>query len=193
MKVEIAHDIACVWSALGYARFQRAAGEHRAGGGELDVAFRPYPGAGTPRRHVAPHPDSAARIVRAAAADGLVLDLDRIVPADTVRAHGLIALAAVHGKGEDMAAALYRAYFTDGLNVADTGVLRELASSIGVPWSGGRLPAGPLRAGCAPGPRVPVFRFPDGTVLVGAVSLAALRSELSGGLTPVTAGTDGRA
>lgn len=47
MKVEFTHDIACVWSALGYARFQRAAEEYRAGGGELEVVFRPYRTAGS--------------------------------------------------------------------------------------------------------------------------------------------------
>ncbi|QKW38043.1 DsbA family protein [Actinomadura sp. NAK00032] len=167
MKVEITHDIACVRSALGYARFRRAAEEHRAGGGDLEVVFRPY--AGRPQR-----PQSADRIARAAAAEGLVMRLDRIVPADTFQAHRLIALAAVYGEAEDMAARLYRAYFTDGLDIADAGVLRSLASETGVPWRWPRDGERPVERG----PRVPVFRFPDGTVLVGAVSLAALRNEL---------------
>ncbi|MFG2005127.1 DsbA family protein [Spirillospora sp. NPDC048911] len=229
MKVEIAHDIACVWSALGFARFRRAADEHRAGGAELEVTFRPYdiaethPAAGTRHaaekheavgtqpaagtRHAAEtygvagaydvvgvsdvagaspgrvHPQLASaaraeRIVRAAAVDGLVMNLDRIVPADTFHAHRLIAAAAVHGTAEDMAVRLYRAYFTDGLDIADAGVLRSLASVLGVPWNGELLDARLARSGRGSGPRVPVFRFPDGTVLVGAVSLAALRNEL---------------
>ncbi|QKG27146.1 DsbA family oxidoreductase [Actinomadura verrucosospora] len=186
MKVEFIHDIACVWSALGYARFQRAAEEHRAGGGGLEVVFRPYqtavssagtpPGRGHLRRGPAVLPE---QIARAAAVDGLVLNLDRVVPAHTARAHRLIALAAACGAAEDMAARLYRAHFTDGLDVADADVLRDLASDIGVHWNDGeRSRAEPARSVRAPGPQVPVFRFPDGTVLVGAVSLAALRSEL---------------
>ncbi|MEU9016606.1 DsbA family protein [Actinomadura sp. NPDC048394] len=197
MKVEFTHDIACVWSALGYARFQRAAEEHRAGGGELEVVFRPYqpavspagtpPGRGHRRRGPAAWPE---QIARAAAVEGLVLNPDRIVPADTARAHRLIALAAARGTAEDMAALLYRAHFTDGLDVADTDVLRDLASVIGVRWNGENDGERPPRAEPAPsvrasGPQVPVFRFPDGTVLVGAVSLAALRSELKrAGSTP---------
>ncbi|GAA2118071.1 DsbA family oxidoreductase [Actinomadura napierensis] len=189
MKVEFTHDIACVWSALGYARFQRAAAEHRAGGGELEIVFRPYqtavPSAGTsPSRgdlQLVPAA-GAEQIARAAAADGLVVNLDRIVPAHSAHAHRLIALASAHGTAEDMAARLYRAYFTDGLDIADADVLRSMASAIGVRWNGekdGERPrAEPAQAVCASGPRVPVFRFPDGTVLVGAVSLAALRSEL---------------
>jgi predicted DsbA family dithiol-disulfide isomerase len=189
MKVEITHDIACSWSALGYARFRRAAEEHRAGGGALTVVFRPYqaavPPAGRPLDG-GPSPlvpaARAEQIVRAAAADGLVMRPDRIVPADTSRAHRLIARAAAHGRAEDMAARLYRAYFTDGLDIADASVLRNLASAVGVPWDaekdadadGERLHAEPAPSG----PRVPVFRFPDGTLLVGAVSLAALRGEL---------------
>ncbi|HEU5030101.1 MAG TPA: DsbA family protein [Spirillospora sp.] len=186
MKVEFTHDIACVWSALGYARFQRAAEEHRAGGGELEVVFRPYEtvvsSAGTPpnrghlRRGPAARPE---RIARTAAVDGLVLNLDRIVPARTARAHRLIALAAARGTAEDMAARLYRAHFTDGLDIADADVLRDLASGFGVRWNDDeRRRAEPAGSVQASGPQVPVFRFPDGTVLVGAVSLAALRSEL---------------
>ncbi|WP_160160829.1 DsbA family protein [Actinomadura sp. K4S16] len=189
MKVEFTHDIACVWSALGYARFQRAAEEHRAGGGELEVVFRPYqtsgssagtsPGSGPIQLVPAVRVE---QIARAAAVDGLVVDLDRIVPAHTAHAHRLIALAAAQGVAEDMAARLYRAYFSDGMDIGDANVLRGLASAIGVRWNGeseGERPrAEPVRSARATGPRVPVFRFPDGTVLVGAVSLAALRSEL---------------
>jgi 2-hydroxychromene-2-carboxylate isomerase len=189
MKVEITHDIACIWSALGYARFRRAAEEHRAGGGDLEVVFRPYQiavsSAGTPpsRSHLQPGPAARGeQIARAAAADGLVVNLDRIVPASTAHAHRLISLATAYGRAEDMAAGLYRAYFTDGLDIADGKVLRSLASVIGVRWNsekGGERPRPePAGSGHASGPRVPVFRFPDGTVLVGAVSLAALRSEL---------------
>lgn len=189
MKVEITHDIACAWSALGYARFQRAAGEHRADGGELTVVFKPYkttaPPARTPSNRAHPHlapATHADRIVRAAAADGLVMNLDRIVPADTVHAHRLIATAAALGAAEDMTTRLYRAYFTDGLDIADADVLRNLASQTGVPWTGPKdgeqHPADHARSTRASAPRVPVFRFPDGTVLVGAVTLTALRTEL---------------
>lgn len=190
MKVEFTHDIACVWSALGYARFQRAAEEHRAGGGELEVAFKPYPTAVSPAE---PPPSRgplqlvpAARveqIARAAAVDGLVVDLEKIVPAQTAHAHRLIALAAAQGAAEDMAARLYRAYFSDGLDIGDKNVLRGLAFAMGVDWNGekhGERPhAHPAQSARASDPRVPVFRFPDGTVLVGAVSLATLRSELT--------------
>ncbi|MEU9840296.1 DsbA family protein [Actinomadura sp. NPDC048032] len=185
MKVEFTHDIACVWSALGYARFQRAAEEHRAGGGELEVVFRPYQTAGSAaepppsrgRFPLAP-PARVEQIARAAAVDGLVVNLDRIVPARTADAHRLIALAAAHGTAEDMTARLYRAYFSDGLDIGDVNVLRGLASATGVRWDGERPHAEPARSARVSGPRVPVFRFPDGTVLVGAVSLAALRGEL---------------
>ncbi|MEV0668189.1 DsbA family protein [Actinomadura luteofluorescens] len=189
MRVEFTHDIACVWSALGYARFQRVAEEHRAGGGELEVVFRPYQ---TADSSAGTSPDCgplqlvpAARIeqvAQAAAVDGLVVDLDRIVPAHTAHAHRLIALAAAQGVAEDMAARLYRAYFSDGLDIGDANVLRGLAFAVGVRWNGekeGERPRPePARAARVSGPRVPVFRFPDGTVLVGAVSLSTLRSEL---------------
>ncbi|GAA2263383.1 hypothetical protein GCM10010402_18800 [Actinomadura luteofluorescens] len=185
MEVEFTHDIACVWSALAYVRFQRAAEEHRAGGGELEVVFRPYEtepsSTETPSGRGRLQPAPAARIeqiAQAAAADGLVVNLDRIVPAHTGEAHRLIALAAAHGNAEDMTARLYRAYFSDGLDIGDVNVLRGLASAIGVRWDGERSHAQPARPTRASGPRVPVFRFPDGTILVGAVSLANLRSEL---------------
>ncbi|MGI5200551.1 DsbA family oxidoreductase [Spirillospora sp. CA-108201] len=185
MEVVFTHDIACVWSALGYARFQRAAEEHRTGGGELEVVFRPYQTAVSPAGapsgggRLQPDPGAwAEQIARAAAAEGLALNLDRIVPAPTGDAHRLIALAAAQGAAEDMTARLYRAYFSDGLDVGDADVLRGLACATGVRWDGGKDGETPRAEPERFGPRVPVFRFPDGTVLVGAVSLAALRSEL---------------
>ncbi|WP_051712922.1 DsbA family oxidoreductase [Spirillospora albida] len=192
MKVEIAHDIACVWSALGHARFRRAAEEYRAEGGELDVVYRPYriaadaepaeaPFGGVRALRLGPA-KRADRIVRAAAEDGLIMSLDRVVAADTFHAHRLVALAAEHGRAEAMAARLFRAYYTDGLDVADPHVLRALASETGVPWSAdrgtARVRAELVRTRRSYGAGVPVFRFPDGTVLAGAVSLAAMRTEL---------------
>ncbi|NYD44580.1 putative DsbA family dithiol-disulfide isomerase [Actinomadura luteofluorescens] len=152
MEVEFTHDIACVWSALAYIRFRRAAEEHRAGGGELEVDFRPYEtepsSTETPSGRGQLQPAPAARIeqiARAAAADGLVVNLDRIVPAHTGEAHRLIALAAAQGNAEDMTARLYRAYFSDGLDIGDVNVLRGLASAIGVRWDGERPRAEPAR------------------------------------------------
>lgn len=187
MKVEFAHDIACGWSALGYARFQRAAEEHRAEGGELVVVFRPHR-TGQPRAHRLGPPARAERITRAAAEDGLVMNLDRVVLADTFHAHRLIALAAEHGRAEAVAARLYRVHFADGLDIADPHVLRNLASETGVPWSADRgaeqVRADLMRTRHRFGACVPVFRFPDGTVLAGAVSLAAIRHELRRALQP---------
>lgn len=146
VRVEIVLDVACVWSFLGYARFLRAAARHRAEGGAVEVTFRPFqvaPGAsveGEPlselhRRDFGDEASDKERSMSAlAAADGLTMDFDRAVFANTRGAHRLIALAAGQGRAEAMVERLFRAYFSDGLNVADPATLKRLAAEIGVAW-----------------------------------------------------------
>ncbi|MCS4240350.1 putative DsbA family dithiol-disulfide isomerase [Myroides gitamensis] len=66
------------------------------------------------------------------AAVGIEFRQDIAIPVNTFRAHRLIHLAQIHGKGNEMEEALFFAHFTAGKNVGDLEVLTDLATSIGL-------------------------------------------------------------
>ncbi|MEV0197601.1 DsbA family oxidoreductase [Nonomuraea sp. NPDC050691] len=148
MKVEIFSDVACPWCYIGHTRFARAAERFRARGGTLDVTMRPFqlapdaPAEGEPLLDALARkfgPDAAqmtGRVTEVAAGDGLELRFDHAVSANTFEAHRLVELATRQGRGEEMAERLFRAHFTDGLNVADPDVLAKLAAEAGVQDTG---------------------------------------------------------
>ena len=73
------------------------------------------------------------RQVSARAAEvGLTWRIDDAIATNTRTAHRLMHFANAHGKQHAMAMRLFRAYFTDGLNVGDHGVLADLAAEIGL-------------------------------------------------------------
>ncbi|UYN92854.1 MAG: DsbA family oxidoreductase [Anaerolineales bacterium] len=51
---------------------------------------------------------------------------------NTLHGHRLVHFAAAHGKQAAMLARLFKAYFTDGLNTADTETLVQLAGEVGL-------------------------------------------------------------
>lgn len=63
---------------------------------------------------------------------GLDYRLDRALAVNTRTAHQLSHFAAAHGKQHEMIQRLFKAYFTDGLNVADHQVLGDLAAELGL-------------------------------------------------------------
>ena len=68
-----------------------------------------------------------------ARAVGLAFNYERTVVANTFDAHRLGHLAAISGKGNDLQERLFKAYFIDGLNIADHAVLTTLALDAGLP------------------------------------------------------------
>ncbi|WP_405146676.1 DsbA family oxidoreductase [Sphaerisporangium sp. NBC_01403] len=146
MKVEIFSDVVCPWCYIGHTRFARAAERYREQGGEVEVELRPFqlaPDAeslGEPltawmeRKFGGPEQtrQMTGRVTGAAAESGLELHMDRAVQANSFDAHRLILAATRQGRGEEMARRLFRAYFTDGLNIGDRETLAGLAGEVGV-------------------------------------------------------------
>ncbi|WP_369200798.1 DsbA family protein [Streptomyces sp. PU-14G] len=143
-RIELVHDFVCARSYLAFTRLRRAHALHRAEGGTTRLVLRPYqirpdtPAEGEPlfEVHRRERGEAVARAIRAdrtlGAADGLDLRFDRAVFANTRAAHHLTAQAATQHRALDMAARLFRAYFTDGLDIADPHVLTRLAAEVGV-------------------------------------------------------------
>ncbi|MFG3706104.1 DsbA family protein [Micromonospora sp. NPDC047670] len=150
---QMAIDIACSHSYLGWSRLQPVLRETRAAGALIDISFLPAQIA--PDAPVDPEPLDAvhARVfgpgakaqteamTRAAAAEGIELRYDRAQFTNTRRAHLLLARAQTQGLGEEAVTELFAAYFRFGRNVSDPSVLREIAASIGLDYGGGTTAA----------------------------------------------------
>ncbi|MFI6496377.1 DsbA family protein [Nonomuraea typhae] len=144
MKVEIFSDVVCPWCYIGHTRFARAAEAFRAAGGTVEITMRPFqlnpdaPLEGEPllralERKFGPNVGQmTGQVTAVAEQEGLELNFDEAVSANTAEAHRLIEVATAQGKGEEMAHRLFRAHFTDGLNVGDPDVLAKLAADAGV-------------------------------------------------------------
>ncbi|WP_103955224.1 DsbA family oxidoreductase [Nonomuraea solani] len=148
MKVEVFSDVVCPWCYIGHVRFARAAERFRAKGGTIEVTMRPFqlnpdaPAEAEPllpalERKFGPNAGQMIqRVIDTAAAEGLELDYDHAVSANTLEAHRLIEVATRQGLGEEMAGRLFLAYFSQGQNVADPAVLAKLAAETGVQDTG---------------------------------------------------------
>ena len=72
------------------------------------------------------------RVTAMAREVGLSYDFDRAVVANSFDAHRLIQLAKANGLGDAIEERLFKAYFTEGRNVADQATLLELGMEIGL-------------------------------------------------------------
>ncbi len=145
MHIDIVSDVVCPWCFIGKRRLERA------------LALRPdlsatrswrafqlnpdMPGEGVSRElYLAAKfgsPRNAAQAYAALSAagrgEGIEFAFDRIGRApNTLRAHRLIRLAAAEGRGDEMAEALFRAYFIDGLDIGDLDALAAIAAAAGL-------------------------------------------------------------
>ncbi len=151
MKIDIWSDIACPWCYIGLTRFERvlAAFEHRDGVQVVHHSFQldptlPETFEGTEAEYLAARkggsvPDMRAmfaHVADAAASEGLTMDFDTLVVANSRRAHRLLHAAAdadptgaLQRRLED---GLFRAHFTDGESIWDADVLVRLAVAAGM-------------------------------------------------------------
>lgn len=179
MRVELVFDFPCVWSYFAYGRFRRVAPL-------AELVFRPHllapeaTVAGEPKVDVlrrtfgADVDEAIVGIESLAVAEGLRFRYRDAVWSNTLAAHRLVAVAAGQGLADPMVERLFRAHHTDGLNIADPGVLDALAAEIGVVDRGQEVLVEPARVRV-----VPVFRFADGRALTGAPSEAELHRALA--------------
>lgn len=147
LLLEVWADVACPFCAIG-DRYLREALAEWPQAGSVDVRRRAFllaPDA--PRREDGDihavlarrkgiGADEAramnARVTEIARGAGLAFDMDRVVPVNTADAHRVIQMGEAQGRGGDVAARMYAAYFEDGEDLSDHGVLARLGAEAGL-------------------------------------------------------------
>ncbi len=147
MKVEIWSDIGCPFCYIGKQNFEAGVREF-AGKDELEVIYRSFQLDPTAEKH----PDISiaellakkygksvkeaeimnSQVADAAKAAGLDFNMEKVVPSNSRDAHRLVKLAAEEGRESEAMNHLYKAYFTDGINVADSEALVSIGTEIGL-------------------------------------------------------------
>lgn len=201
MHIEVWSDVICPWCYLGKRRLERALEGMT---GDITVTFRAYQLDPAPvpaplpiKRAMAAKfggPERAeqmfAHVAALAAADGLTLDFDRAILANTFDAHRLVAWAAAQELQLHMIETLQQAHFTDGVDLGSHAELARLAGAIGLDARAAfdylATPAGTdaVNADLAEARHlditsVPTFVVDRRFVIQGAQESAVLRSALS--------------
>jgi predicted DsbA family dithiol-disulfide isomerase len=140
VRVDVWSDLVCPWCHIGLHRLRRVAAES---GVALDVQHHAYllepdRTESVPVREALGHRYGADRVDgmfaaarQAGHAEGVELDFDRAIAADTRPGHALVAQAPPAAR-DALVRSLMEAHFRDGLDLADADVLRRIAGKTGV-------------------------------------------------------------
>lgn len=143
MDIQVWSDVVCPWCYIGKKRLEKAIAEFP---GDVTVTFRAYQLDPSPVPAPVRIKDAMAakfggreraeqmfaHVTAIAAGDGLHLDFDRAIAANTFDAHRLIAWAAGRGLQAEMLDALQQAHFVKGVDLGFRPALAEVAGSIGL-------------------------------------------------------------
>lgn len=151
MKIEVWSDIACPFCYIGKRKLEHALGQF-ADRDQVQVVYRSFEldpnadAAGGPNIHqmladkYGMSLDQAkqmnAQLADQAKGEGLDFRFEHMVHTNTFDAHRLIHFAGTSGKAAEMSERLFKAYFTDSLNVGDRSVLASLAAEVGLDEAG---------------------------------------------------------
>lgn len=147
MQIDIWSDVACPWCFIGKRRFERALGawEHK---DDVDVTWHSYQldptlpehYDGTEVQYLASRKGMPVEQVRQmfehvatqAAGEGLHYDFDRLVVANSLRAHQLLHLAKADGRADAVKEALLSAHFEHGIDIGSLDALVALGTQAGL-------------------------------------------------------------
>lgn len=147
MKIDIWSDIGCPFCYLGTTQLSLALAEfeHNHDVEVVHHSFQLDPGAPfetdetlnemlSNRKGFSVEQAESAnqRVAHMFEAVNLSMNYKQAIPVNTFNAHRLGHFAATHGKQEEMLTRLFKAYFTDGMSVADLDTLVELAGEVGL-------------------------------------------------------------
>ncbi len=146
MKIDFVSDVVCPWCAIGLNALERAI-QRLDGELSVDLHFQPFelnPQMPPEGEEIVAHltrkygitPEDCARnaetIRQRDESVGFRFGPDRRRTYNTFDAHRLLHWAGLEGRQRDLKHALLRAYFTDGENVADPGLLARVAGEAGL-------------------------------------------------------------
>ena len=143
MDIQVWSDIVCPWCYIGKHRLEQALAEFPE---PVSVTYRAYQLDPSPVPKpvplksalaakfggVARAEEMFAHVTSVAAGDGLRLNFDRAIAANTFEAHRMITWAGESGRQAPMLEALQRAHFTDGVDIGSKPALARVAGSIGL-------------------------------------------------------------
>ncbi|MDX5482917.1 MAG: DsbA family oxidoreductase [Hymenobacteraceae bacterium] len=149
IKIDIVSDINCPWCYVGEQRLKKAmkeAGDKY----DFDLSFKPFElNANLPQEgqdkleyfknsygpSILSQLDAMnARMTAAGAEEGIRFNFDKVTTVNnTFNGHRLIWLAGACGVQEQVAHALFYSYFTEGRNMNDTTLLKEIGIANGIP------------------------------------------------------------
>lgn len=147
MKIEIWSDIMCPFCYIGKRKFEAALNRFE-NKGQVEIEWKSF----QLNPEMQTEPDKSineylseikgwsldqakamnATVTELARAVGLNYDFDKAVVANSFDAHRLIQLAKTKGKGDVAEERLFKAYFTEGKNIAEHETLIQLGSEIGL-------------------------------------------------------------
>lgn len=147
MKIEIWSDVMCPFCYIGKRRFENALTQFEFKNEiqviwksfQLDPSIKTIPGESV-NQYLAERKGIAVadagkmndHVTRMASELGLHYDFDKAVVANSFDAHRFSHLAAMHGLGDMAEESLFKAYFTEGKNIADHDTLVQLGIEIGL-------------------------------------------------------------
>ncbi|QNF93992.1 DsbA family oxidoreductase [Janibacter sp. YB324] len=159
MQIDIWSDIACPWCYIGKRRLETALADHPHRD-EITVAWHSYQlDPSLPEHYEGTEADYLAsrkgmpveqvremfgHVAEQAAGEGLAYDFDRLVVANSARAHELLHLAKERGLGDEVKEALLSGHFEHGLDIGDVDALARVGADAG-------LDEGEVRAALADG------------------------------------------
>lgn len=148
MKIEIWSDVMCPFCYIGKRRFEEALSQFDAAA-NVEITWKSFqlnPTLKTdPSISIHQYLANAKgwdleyaqqvnqQVTEMAEGVGLTYNFDRAVVANSFDAHRLVQLAKQHGLGNAAEEALFKAYFTEGKNIADHETLISLGTEIGLP------------------------------------------------------------
>ena len=145
MKIEIWSDVMCPFCYIGKHRFEKALAqfEHK---DEVTVEWKSFlldptlKGVVSKEEYFAKKGFPAGQLeamntqMKAmAAAEGLEMNMEKTIIANTVKAHQLIQLAKSLGKGTEAEEVFFYMYFTEGYNMSEDATILEAAQRLALP------------------------------------------------------------
>lgn len=159
MQIDIWSDIACPWCYIGKRRLETALADHPHRD-DIQVTWHSYQlDPSLPEHYEGTEADYLAsrkgmpveqvremfgHVAEQAAGEGLAYDFDRLVVANSARAHELLHLAKERGLGDEVKEALLSGHFEHGLDIGDVDALARVGADAG-------LDEGEVRAALADG------------------------------------------